>query len=289
MPAVACKQYNIITNLHSWSRALSHKHLAPKRLTRMITLLCESITNILQTVINCQTFPSSWTEAVIKPIPKVSNPITLKDFRPISLLQHLSKIAERIFLEHLCSDITNKLQPNQFAYSPGLTTTDALVEKIDQWTRVLDKANTICISIALKDFTKAFDKMQHAKLIRKMIKRNAKPNNIALTQSFLSGRKQQVAVNNTISESAESPVGVPQGTVTGPVYWLIFVDDLQPPTPTVKYADDTTSFITITTSCITNRQSTRQTFSLKPKHQGIQHGNMPFTTVRTGVTKMTCS
>ena len=115
--------------------------------------------------------------------------------------------------------------------------------------------------------------MQYAKLIRQMIGHNAKLNNIAPIQSFLSGRKQWVAVNNAISESAESSVGVPQGSVTGPVYWLILAGDLQPPTPTVKYEDDTTSFITITTSWVTNRQSTRrdETFSLKPEHQGIQH------------------
>jgi len=100
--------------------------------------------------------------------PKIPQPSTFQDYRPISLLHHLSKVAESVFTKRLSRSLHTKLQTNQFAYTEGLGTTDALVEAVDEWTLALDRRETMCVSILLKDFSKAFDRMQHDRLVREM-------------------------------------------------------------------------------------------------------------------------
>jgi len=100
--------------------------------------------------------------------------------------------------------------------------------------------------------------MQHDRLMRKMIDLECNSTDIAIARSFLTNRNQQVIVNGQRSEVENSDVGVPQGILSGPIFWLIFDDDLQPPVPTVKYADDTTSYV-ITSGNITTMHRTSAT------------------------------
>jgi len=146
-----------------------------------------------------------------------------------------------------------------FVYTEGLGTTDALVEAVDDWTLALDRPETMCVSILLKDLSKAFDRMQHDRLVRKMIDLGCNSTDIAIARSFLANRNQQVIVNGQRLEVENSDVGVPQGTLSGPIFWLIFADDLQTPIPTVKYADDTTSYDVVTSGNITTMHHTSAT------------------------------
>jgi len=101
--------------------------------------------------------------------------------------------------------------------------------------------------------------MQHDRLVRKMIDLGCNSTDIAIARSFLTNRTQQVIVNGQRSEVENSHVGVPQGTLNGPIFWLIFADDLQLPIPTVKYAGDTTSYYVITSGNITTMHHTSAT------------------------------
>jgi len=125
-------------------------------------------------------------------------------------------------------------------------------------TLALDRRELMRLSILLKDFSKAFDRMQHDRLVGKMIDLRCNSTDIAIAKSFLTNRAQQVIVNGQRSEVENSDVGVPQGTLSGPI-WLIFADDLQPLIPTVKFAEDTTSYDVVTSDNIAIMHHTRAT------------------------------
>ena len=230
------------------------------------------VTNIINTVLETRCFPTRWKEALVKPLPKVSAPQVHKDYRPISLLHHLSKITEGMLMRRYRSAVLPKLNENQYAYQKGKSTTDALVTAIDDWTRDLDDKNTVCIRVALKDFSKAFDKMQHSRLQEVHETMKIPGNIIECAGNFLTGRTQRVSLHDTVSSIQPITVGVPQGTISGPLFWLAYCDSLQPPAPTetIKYADDTTCYTVVRKNDCRVISSTCTTCCISPTPDHIQ-------------------
>ena len=220
------------------------------------------LTDIIQTILTTGKYPAKWKSAEIIPLNKVKNPQTPKDFRPISLLWHCGKVAEYFIVKEVKQPhIYQQLNNNQYAYTQGRGTTDALVHTITDWGTQLDNKDTLAIHALFIDFSKAFDMMRKDLLINKMEQHYMNANIISVTDSFLSERTVCVVHKQSGSRSTIKPsvVGVPQGTLLGPVLWNIFVDDLQPTSTTVKYADDTTIYnvikkLNITTVARTPRE-----------------------------------
>ena len=239
------------------TKKATHSKDYPSWITRACAEdVCVPITDIINNILAQNEFPQKWKSAEIKPLPKVPTPAECKDYRPISLLYHLSKVTETIMMKRYRSSIEGKLHQNQFAYTRGLSTTDALVETFENCTKALDEKSTLCVSVILKDFSKAFDKMQPSILLEKLQRLECDANVLLLAKSFLENRTQQVVVNRKRSTNKVVNVGVPQGTISGPMFWLVFVDDLQPATKSVKYADDTTCYAPISIGDCTILEST---------------------------------
>ena len=95
-------------------------------------------------------------------------PSEYKDYRPISLLFHLRKLAEDVIISKMRGRLDKIIDPSQFAYQSKIGTTDALIQLLDDITGELDKPNIKFIQSASVDFAKAFDRLQHAVLINKM-------------------------------------------------------------------------------------------------------------------------
>ena len=98
--------------------------------------------------------------AEVIPVPKVNSPHQCKQFRPIPLLFHCGKIAEKFTLKEYKAQILPKLNNNQYAYRTGLSTTDALIYAFDKWTKQIDSKSIKAIEVIFKDFFKTFDSMQ---------------------------------------------------------------------------------------------------------------------------------
>ena len=157
---------------------------------------------------------------------------------------------------------------NQYAYQQKLSTTDALLQLLDDWTSALDQNSNIkFVQNAVLDFSKAFDRMQHPILLSKMNSLGFNSNVINLVGSFLNSRQQCVKFSGQFSTYKPIDVGAPQGTKLGPILWLIYVNDLKAEGfNCVKYADDTTFYkpiVNLTDDNVSDAISNANSWSLE--------------------------
>ena len=203
-------------------------------------LLSQPITHIVNHVLTTGEFPHLWKKAEISPLNKVRSPKTFKDLRPISLLFHLGKITEKIITKQIRSQLP--VLTDQYAYTKDLGTADALVKFSSDISMNLDNSDNIAIQALLLDFSKAFDRMRPDFVLHKLLKLNIQPSLVKVVEGFFTSRQQRVRYNCQFSQYRSSHIGVPQGTIMGPVLWNVFVHDLCPSIPHIKYADDTTVY-----------------------------------------------
>lgn len=205
--------------------------------------ICVPVCDIINTMLITTEFPDMWKRAQINPIPKVSSPAQLKDYRPISLLFHLGKLSEEVIINKMRSHLECIIEPSQFAYQPKLGTVDAIIQLLEDFTEQLDKPEIKYIQSAALDFSKAFDCLQPAILVNKMWQYNFNSNITALVRAFLKNRSQCVKYGENHSKYVSNEVGAPQGTKLGPILWLIYSNDLAADGfKHIKYADDTTFY-----------------------------------------------
>lgn len=129
----------------------------------------------------------------------------------------------------------------QFGFISGRSTTLQLLIVMEEWTEILDNGGTL--DSIYMDFMKAFDKVPHKRLLRKLRSYGLSEQIIKWVEDFLRDRSQKVSVNN--SESRDRPVtsGIPQGSVLGPILFVIYINDMPEcvNASTYLFADDTKS------------------------------------------------
>ena len=135
----------------------------------------------------------------------------------------------------------DKINDNQYGGTSGTCTTDALVEMFHQWYEATDACNTYVRIIALY-FSKAFDLINHEILLAKLEANGVPPHVLRWMASFLLDRTQRVEIGKHTSSIGKPNGGVPQGTVSGPRYFIMYINDLTTPAPMYKYVDDSTIF-----------------------------------------------
>ena len=142
-------------------------------------------------------------------------------------------------MEHLLSN--RLIKDSQHGFMPGRSCTTNLITFLEKAT--LAKDNGKAMDVVYLDFSKAFDKVPHRRLLKKMEGKNINEGVINWIENWLTGRTQRVKVNGEMSEEGEVGSGVPQGTVLGPCLFTIFIDDADDSavgeTQIIKFADDT--------------------------------------------------
>ena len=196
--------------------------------------------------INDGVFPSELKTGRITPIFKKDNDQLLENYRPVSTLPVFGKMLEKIIYSRLYSFFISKghIYENQYGFRKGHSTSQAIHFSVNHIEKELSKKNHV-LGIFI-DLSKAFDTLDHKILLSKLSNYGVRGNALELLTSYLCGREQYVNVLN--EESSKLPVqfGVPQGSVLGPLLFIIYINDIYRLTENgefVLFADDTNIFI----------------------------------------------
>ena len=187
--------------------------------------------------------PDIWKAADIVPLPKVSPPTKLDtDLRPISLTPVLSKCLEKFISSWIMDTAREQIDIHQYGSMQGSSTVHALVNMIHRWQEALDSPGNL-VHILFLDFRKAFDLVDHTVLMTKMSQLGLPHFITRWLTNFLTGRRMRTKLGNVVSDWVGVNAGVPQGTLLGPVCFLIHINDLRTSSAyMVKYVDDSTQW-----------------------------------------------
>ena len=203
-------------------------------------VLCKPLTQIINISLKLSSFPNNAKIAKIKPLFKKGSRLDPKNYRPVSLLPILSKLFERVVHDQTqCYLDENELfYKFQSGFRKNHSTNFCLSYLNDKITSGFDSGNFT--GMILIDLQKAFDTIDHNILLEKLRSLNFCEQTVNWFQSYLSNRKFCVALGQTLSDQAEIKCGVPQGSILGPLLFLIYVNDMEQAVTCelLLYADD---------------------------------------------------
>ena len=206
------------------------------------SILIDQLLFIMNKSIKDGVFPDAWKRATVIPLPKLNNPCGVSDYRPISLLPLPGKLLEKLLHTQLIGYLENNnlLNEKQNGFRKKHNTSDTVFKLVHDLTGGMNaRKHTSAVFV---DFAKAFDTIDHTKLINKLRMFSVHTDVIDWFYSYLLNRKQRVMVNGKYSEWDTVEYGVPQGSILGPLLFIMYTNDLTKcirNSEVLLYADDT--------------------------------------------------
>jgi hypothetical protein len=198
-------------------------------------------------LLKCQ-FPLNWKQANVTPVHKKNNKNDISNYRPISLLCTTSKVFEKIIFKHIYNHLKDNyvLTDFQSGFLPGRSTTTQLIDVYHTLCQSIDNEKEV--RVVFLDIKKAFDRVWHKGLICKLHQAGISGNLLSWLESYLKNRQQRVVINGQSSQWGDIPAGVPQGSVLGPLLFLLYINDIVHEIQNCNirlFADDTCLFIEV--------------------------------------------
>lgn len=202
-------------------------HSIPTFIFKLINhYVAEPITCLINLSFSSGKFPDILKTTNITPIYKTGPTSSIENYRPIAILPLLSKIFEKCFGNRLLNFLNkfNFISSCQFGFLKGKSTTDAILKFINNFYDALNRGeHSLGIFIDLK---KAFDTVNHEVLFRKLFRYGVRGIALEWIASYLRDRRQRVKIDGVFSNFKVTNISVPQGSVLGPLLFIIYINDL---------------------------------------------------------------
>lgn len=204
--------------------------------------LLEPLKHVYNLIFKTGIVPSHFKKSIIIPIYKSGKKNKISNYRPISLISNFAKVFEKCLKNRLTNFFTKNglLSKNQYGFTEGVGTADAMHSLLKEVTDNINE-NRRCIAVFL-DLAKAFDTVSHTILLRILESNGVRGTALGLCANYLTDREQQTRVADVLSDPQRINIGVPQGTVLGPIFFNIYIKalvDQKINAKIISYADDT--------------------------------------------------
>ena len=227
------------------NKPTTFKNIPAKIIVENKEMLSPFLSNIFNELILRGIFPDLLKMADITPVHKKDDTSNKENYRPVSILPSISKIFEKKIYEQIYNYMNNHLSQYLCGFRPGYSSQYCLINMLEKWKKALDKRHNT--GALLTDLSKAFDCLNHELLIAKLYAYGFDHSSLNLIFSYLEGRKQRTKINNSFSAWSSLNMGIPQGSILGPLLFNIYLNDIfyfVNEDCLANYADDNTPYTT---------------------------------------------